>query len=79
MCEPAPAFPTTVAAEPAQSFARQHFAAAELGHQKRNACLLRVAEKICRHPGGTLPTKLADPNDYPVTSGVSPRRTACDA
>jgi len=64
MSEPAPAFPTTVAAEPAASFACQHFGAAALGHKKRNACLVRVAEKICRHPGGTLPTKLADPNDY---------------
>jgi hypothetical protein len=64
MSQAAPAFPTTVGAEPARSFARQHFGAADLGHQKRNACLARVAEKICRHPGGTLPTKLADPNDY---------------
>jgi hypothetical protein len=48
----------------AQTFAQEHFGAADLGHQARNACLLRVAEQLCRHPGGTLPTKLANPADY---------------
>jgi hypothetical protein len=48
----------------AQRFAQEHFGAADLGHQARNRCLLRVAELICRHPGGTLPTKLAHPADY---------------
>jgi hypothetical protein len=48
----------------ARSFAQEHFGAADLGHKARNACLLRVAEQICRHPGGTLPTKLANPADY---------------
>ncbi len=36
----------------------------DLGHKARNGCLLRVAEILCRHPGGTLPTKLANPADY---------------
>ncbi len=48
----------------ATSFAQAHFGAADLGHKARNRCLVRVAEKICRHPGGTLPTKLANPADY---------------
>ncbi len=48
----------------AQSFVQQHFGAVDLGHKARNACLLRVAEQICRHPGGTLPTKLANPATY---------------
>jgi hypothetical protein len=26
--------------------------------------LLRLAENLCRHPGGTLPNKLACPADY---------------
>jgi hypothetical protein len=48
----------------AQSFTQEHFGAADLGHQARNRCLVRVAELIARHPGGTLPTKLANPADY---------------
>lgn len=48
----------------AQTFAQEHFGAADLGHRARNGALLRVAELICRHPGGTLPTKLANPADY---------------
>jgi hypothetical protein len=54
----------TVSSAQARCFAEEHFGGADLGHQARNACLLRVAEQICRHPGGTLPTKLADPADY---------------
>lgn len=59
-----PSFPDRVDLEPARSFAQEHFGQANLGHQKRNACLVRVAEKISRHPGGTLPNKLANPTDY---------------
>jgi hypothetical protein len=55
-----------LAVEDAQagSFAQEHFGAAELGHKARNRCLVRIAEAICRHPGGTLPSKLANPADY---------------
>jgi hypothetical protein len=64
MCEPTSDFPTTVELEPAKSFAAENFSGADLGHKKRNKCLLRVAEQICRHPGGTLPHKLSNPSDY---------------
>jgi len=64
MSEATSDFPTTVELEPAKSFAAEHFGGADLGHKKRNQCLLRVAEQICRHPGGTLPHKLANPSDY---------------
>jgi hypothetical protein len=57
-------FPTTVELEPAKSFAAENFSGADLGHKKRNRCLLRVTEQICRHPGGTLPHKLSNPSDY---------------
>ncbi len=57
-------FPTTVAPESASSFAHEHFGQADLGHKKRNGCLVRVAEKICRHPGGSLPNKLGNPTNY---------------
>jgi len=64
MSEATSVFPETVDREPALNFVREHFGGADLGHKKRNGCLLRVAEKICRHPGGTLPKKLANPTDY---------------
>jgi hypothetical protein len=48
----------------AHTFAQEHFGAVDLGHQARNRCLVRVAELIGRHPGGTLPNKLANPADY---------------
>lgn len=50
---------TTVA-----SFGERHFGAALLGHQRRSQCLVRIANQIYRHPGGTLPTKLHEPKDY---------------
>jgi Transposase DNA-binding len=50
---------TTVA-----SFGETHFAGAALGHQRRNQCLVRIADQIYRHPGGTLPAKLHEPKDY---------------
>ena len=46
------------------SFAATHFGACDLGHQARNRCLLKVADRIHRHPGGTLPHKLHQPKDY---------------
>jgi hypothetical protein len=54
----------TVACESARSFAQEHWGQADLGHQKRNRCLVRVATQICRHPGGTLPNKMGSPRNY---------------
>src|SRR6266705_2359355 len=50
---------TTVA-----TFGEAHFGEAALGHKRRNRCLVRIADRIYRHPGGTLPAKLHDPKDY---------------
>jgi hypothetical protein len=50
---------TTVA-----SFGETHFGQAALGHQRRTQCLVRIADRIYRHPGGTLPAKLHAPKDY---------------
>jgi hypothetical protein len=58
------AFPQTCAQVTAQSFAQENFGSVQLGHQARNDALLRLAQRLCRHPGGTLPTKLACPADY---------------
>src|SRR5580658_5705974 len=48
----------------AAGFAQEQFGCADLGHKARNRALIRTAERIARHPGGTLPTKLANPSDY---------------
>ena len=48
----------------AVSFAQTNFGTVQLGHKARNAALLRLAENLCRHPGGTLPDKLSCPADY---------------
>jgi hypothetical protein len=46
------------------SFGEAHFGACTLGHKQRNRCLVRIADAIHRHPGGTLPHKLHAPKDY---------------
>ena len=46
------------------SFGTTQFGSASLGHQKRTACLVKIADRIHRHPGGTLPMKLHQPKDY---------------
>jgi len=48
----------------AHRFAQDNFGGVHLGHQARNRAVLRLAERLCRHPGGTLPHKLACPADY---------------
>jgi hypothetical protein len=46
------------------SFGETHFGEAQLGHRRRNRCLVKIADAIHRHPGGTLPHKLRAPKDY---------------
>jgi hypothetical protein len=46
------------------TFGEVNFGQAVLGHKRRTKCLVRIAEQIYRHPGGTLPMKLHDPKDY---------------
>lgn len=46
------------------TFGEAHFGQAELGDPRRTKCLVRIAEQIYRHPGGTLPAKLHEPKDY---------------
>jgi hypothetical protein len=48
----------------ATTFGTSHFGAAQLGHKKRTECLVRIADCIYRHPGGTLPAKFHTPKDY---------------
>jgi hypothetical protein len=46
------------------SFGKTQFGSAPLGHKKRTECLVKIADLIHRHPGGTLPHKLHQPKDY---------------
>jgi hypothetical protein len=46
------------------SFGEKQFGQAELGDRRRTKCLARLADRIYRHPGGTLPIKLHEPKDY---------------
>lgn len=46
------------------TFGEEHFGTAQLGHKQRTACLVKIANLIQRHPGGTLPKKLHSPKDY---------------
>lgn len=65
---PLPSCPTEYPVEPAPEvagdFVADYFGDVDLGHEARNGCCRRVAGRISRHPGGTLPDKLSDPNDY---------------
>jgi len=57
-------YPVTLSAKEAHGFVTNYFGDVDLGHKSRNACFCRVAQQIGRHPGGSLPEKLSDPNDY---------------
>lgn len=43
------------------SFGEVHFGGAELGNKARTKRLVKVADALVRHPGGTLPHKINDP------------------
>lgn len=49
------------------SFGTIQFGSAPLRHQKRAECLVKIADLLHRHPGGTLPEKLHAPKDYKAT------------
>jgi hypothetical protein len=46
-----------------RTFGQEHFGAAQLGDKRRTARLVRLGDKIARHPGGTLPDKVNNPAD----------------
>jgi hypothetical protein len=56
------------------SFGETHFGACDLGHKQRNRCLVKIADAIHRHPGGTLPHKLHVPKDYKAMDRLMNRR-----
>ena len=46
-----------------RSFGEMNFGAAELGDRRRTKRLVKLADQLCRHPGGSLPDKLKSPAD----------------
>jgi hypothetical protein len=44
-------------------FAQENFGAAELGDRRRTVRLVRLADRMVDHPGGTLPKKMGTPAD----------------
>ena len=57
-------YPSEIAEESTNGFVANYFAEVDLGHQSRNACFRKIAARISRHPGGTLPDKLGSPANY---------------
>lgn len=45
----------------ARSFGEVHFGEAELGNKARTRRLVKLADELVRHPGGTLPHQIKDP------------------
>jgi hypothetical protein len=45
------------------SFGQRNFGQAELGDVRRTRRLVHLVDQMCRHPGGTLPTKFNHPPD----------------
>ena len=45
------------------SFGMRNFGALDLGDKRRTARLVEAVDRMCRHPGGTLPDKLNRPAD----------------
>ncbi len=50
-------------AAPKESFGQLNFAHAQLGDKRRTKRLVSLADRLHRHPGGTLPDKIKSPAD----------------
>jgi hypothetical protein len=61
------------------SFGEKHFGQAKLGDTRRRKRLIHLADRIYRHPGGTLPVKLHDPKDYKAMARLMNRREVSHA
>lgn len=57
-------YPVELPEEKVHDFVANYFGTVDLGHKSRDRCFERVAQQISRHPGGTLPEKLGNANDY---------------
>lgn len=50
-------------AEPQESFGERNFGGADLGDARRSQRLPKLVDEMARHPGGSLPQKLPNPED----------------
>jgi hypothetical protein len=48
---------------PQETFGMRNFGQVDLGDRRRTARLVETVDRMCRHPGGTLPDKLNRPAD----------------
>jgi hypothetical protein len=55
--------PRSQVMERTPSFGEENFSGIDLGDARRRTRLIRAADDLCRHPGGTLPDKLPQPAD----------------
>lgn len=62
-----------------ESFGQTHFGTAQLGDSRRTDRLVDLADRIYRHPGGTLPHKLHDPAAYKAMDRLVNRPEATHA
>jgi hypothetical protein len=44
------------------AYGQEHFGAAQLGDKRRTGSLVDLANRLAKHPAGSLPNKLKDPN-----------------
>src|SRR5436305_9101 len=51
-------------------FGQEHFGKAKLGDDRRTNRLVKVADRIAHHPGGTLPAKMGTPADLKALYGL---------
>jgi hypothetical protein len=61
------------------SFGEVHFGGAELGNKARTKRLVKVADALVRHPGGTLPHKINDPAALQAAYRLMQRREVTHA
>jgi hypothetical protein len=57
-----------------RSFGAMNFATAQLGDERRTRRLVDLADRVSRHPGGTLPDKLKSPADLKALYRLCRRR-----
>src|SRR5438067_2543507 len=51
----------TLATPLTHDFGQHHFGQAQLRHRRRTRSLVELANRLVRHPGGSLPEKFHDP------------------
>lgn len=58
----------------ARSFGERNFGGVYLGDKRRTARVVQLVDSIIRHPGGTLPDKLAEPPELRAFYGLMNRK-----